>query len=172
MKTYKFKVEVPEVNNGKSSLLDSFINEARDEQRQLDITHRINRKTTEVHRQILIDFITDINEELSSIGFNEFKLSDELGHGNNYYYDSVAKLQNSKSTLSINSYKLYIVGENDRKFEDSKYTTYTGKYRFGLSKPSAPSTYERVKTVDDVLTILKDEIIEHIKKNREIVANH
>ena len=44
MKTYKFKVEVPEVNNGKSSLMDSFINEARDEQRQLDITHRINKK--------------------------------------------------------------------------------------------------------------------------------
>ena len=172
MKTYKFKVEVPEVNNGKSSLLDSFINEARDEQRQLDITHRINKKTTKVHRQILIDFITEINEELSSIGFNEFKLSDELGHGNNYYYDSVAKLQVPYNyNLSRKSYKLYIVGENERKFEDSKYTTYTGKYRFGLSKPSAPSTYERVKTVDDVLTILKDEIIEHIKKNREIVAS-
>ena len=167
MKTYKFKVEVPEVNNGKSSLLDSFINEARDEQRQLDITHRINKKTTKVHRQILLDFITDINEELSSIGFNEFKLSDDFGSGNNYYYDSVAKLQ----VPCRKSYKLYIVGENDRKFEDSKYTTYTGKYRFGLSKPSAPSTYERVKTVDDVLTILKDEIIEHIKKNREIVAS-
>lgn len=167
MKTYKFEIKVPEVNNGKSGLLDSFINEARDEQRQLDITHRINKKTTKVHRQILIDFITDINEELSSIGFNEFKLSDDFGSGNNYYYDSVAKLQ----VPCRKPYKLYIVGENERKFEDSKYTTYTGKYRFGLSKPSAPSTYERVKTVDDVLTILKDEIIEHIKKNREIVAS-
>jgi len=165
MKTYKFKVEVPEVNNGKSSLMDSFINEARDEQRQLDITHKINKKTTEVHRQILIDFITEINEELSSIGFNEFKLSDELGHGNNYYYGSQARLQ-------VPFYNLYIVGENDRKFEDSKYTTFTGEYRFGLSTPSAPSTYEIVKTVDDVLTMLKDEIIEHIKKNREIVESY
>jgi len=165
MKTYKFKVEVPEVNNGKSSLMDSFINEARDEQRQLDITHRINKKTTKVHRQMLIDFITEINEELSSIGFNEFKLSDELGHGNNYYYGSQARLQTHKS------YRLYIEGENDREFEDSKYTTFTGEYRFGLSTPSAPSTYEIVKTVDDVLTMLKDEIIEHIKKNREIVAS-
>jgi hypothetical protein len=170
MKTYKFKVEVPEVNNGKSSLLNSFINEARDEQRQLDITYRINKKTTEVHRQILIDFITEINEELSSIGFNEFKLSDELGYANNYYYESVAILQNSKSR-QLNPYKLYIVGENDREFEDSKYTTFTGEYRFGLGKPSTSSTYERVRTVDDVLTMLKDEIIEHIKKNREIVAS-
>ena len=60
MKTYKFKVEVPEVNNGKSSLMDSFINEARDEQRQLDITHRINKKTTKVHRQMLIDPMSNI----------------------------------------------------------------------------------------------------------------
>jgi len=163
MKTYKFKVEVPEVNNGKSSLMDSFINEARDEQRQLDITHKINKKTTEVHRQILIDFITEINEELSSIGFNEFKLSDELGHGNNYYYGSQARLQ-------VPFYNIYIVGENDRKFEDSKYTTFTGKYEFKFGYGSSEYT-QRVKTVDDVLTKLKDEIIEHIKKNREIVAS-
>ena len=166
MKTYKFKVEVPEVNNGKSSLMDSFINEARDEQRQLDITHRINKKTTKVHRQILIDFITDINEELSSIGFNEFKLSDELLDevGNNYYYGSQARLQTHKS------YRLYIEGENDREFEDSKYTTFTGEYKFKFGYGNSAYT-QRVKTVDDVLTKLKDEIIEHIKKNREIVAS-
>ena len=166
MKTYKFKVEVPEVNNGKSSLIDSFINEARDEQRQLDITYKINKKTTEVHRQILIDFITEVNEELSSIGFNEFKLQENFGSGNNYYYESEARLITPKK-----SYRLYIVGKNDRKFEDSKYTTFTGEYRFALGKPSASSTYERVRTVDDVLNVLKDEIIEHIKKNREIVAS-
>mgnify|MGYP000932120673 CR=1 FL=1 len=164
MKTYKFKVEVPEVNNGKSSLMDSFINEARDEQRQLNITHRINKKTTEVHSQILIDFITEVNEELSSIGFNEFKLSDELGHGNNYYYGSQARLQTHKS------YRLYIEGGNDREFEDSKYTTFTGKYEFKFGYGNSEYT-QRVKTVDDVLTKLKDEIIEHIKKNREIVAS-
>ena len=165
MKTYKFKVEVPEVNNGKSSLLDSFINEARDEQRQLDITHRINKKTTKVHRQILLDFITEINEELSSIGFNEFKLSDELGHGNNYYYESEARLISPKK-----SYRLYIMGENDREFEDSKYTTFTGEYKFkfGISNSAYP---QWVETVDDVLTKLKGEIIDHIKKNREIVAS-
>tara|TARA_Y100001938_G_scaffold146422_1_gene225231 strand:+ start:588 stop:1088 length:501 start_codon:yes stop_codon:yes gene_type:complete len=166
MKTYKFKVEVPEVNNGKSSLMDSFINEARDEQRQLDITHKINKKTTEVHRQILIDFITEINEELSSIGFNEFKLSDELLDevGNNYYYGSEAILQTHKS------FRLYIEGENDREFEDSKYTTFTGKYEFKFGYGNSPYA-QRVRTVDDVLTKLKDEIIKHIKKNREIVAN-
>ena len=164
MKTYKFKVQVPEVNNGKSSLMDSFINEARDEQRQLDITHRINKKTTKVHRQILIDFITDINEELSSIGFNEFKLRDELGHDNNYYYGSQARLQTHKS------YRLYIEGEEDREFKDSKYTTFTGEYKIKFGYGNSAYT-QSVRTVDDVLTKLKDEIIEHIKKNREIVAN-
>lgn len=165
MKTYKFKVEVPEVNNGKSSLLDSFINEARDEQRQLDITYKINKKTTKVHRQILIDFITEINEELSSIGFNEFKVRENFGSGNNYYYESEARLITPKK-----SYRLYIVGKNDREFEDSKYTTYTGEYEFKFGYGNSAYT-QRVRTVDDVLTMLKDEIIEHIKKNREIVAS-
>ena len=165
MKTYKFKVEVPEVNNGKSSLLNSFINEARDEQRQLDITYKINKKTTKVHRQILIDFITEINEELSSIGFNEFKLRENFVDGNNYYYDSEARLITPKK-----SYRLYIVGKNDREFEDSKYTTYTGEYEFKFGYGNSAYT-QRVRTVDDVLTKLKDEIIEHIKKNREIVAS-
>ena len=165
MKTYKFKVEVPEVNNGKSSLMDSFINEARDEQRQLDITYKINKKTTKVHRQILIDFITEINEELSSIGFNEFKVRENFGSGNNYYYESEARLITPKK-----SYRLYIMGENDREFEDSKYTTFTGEYKFkfGYGNSAYP---QRVMTVDDVLIKLKDEIIEHIKKNREIVAS-
>lgn len=165
MKTYKFKVEVPEVNNGKSSLIDSFINEARDEQRQLDITYKINKKTTKVHRQILIDFITEINEELSSIGFNEFKLRENFVDGNNYYYDSSARLITTKK-----SYRLYIVGKTDREFEDSKYTTFTGEYEFNFGYGDSAYT-QRVRTVDDVLTMLKDEIIEHIKKNREIVAS-
>jgi hypothetical protein len=164
MKTYKFKVEVPEVNNGKSSLMDSFINEARDEQRQLNISHRINKKTTQIHRQILIDFITEINEELSSIGFNEFELREENEDGNNYYYGSQARLQTHKS------YRLYIEGENDREFEDSKYTTFTGEYEFKFGYGNSSYT-QRVKTVDDVLTKLKEEIIEHIKINREIVAS-
>jgi len=165
MKTYKFKVEVPEVNNGKSSLLNSFINEARDEQRQLDITYKINKKTTKVHRQILLDFVTEINEELSSIGFNEFKVRENFGSGNNYYYESEARLITPKK-----SYRLYIVGKNDREFEDSKYTTFTGEYKFKFAYGN--SAYpQRVRTVDDVLTMLKDEIIEHIKKNREIVAS-
>ena len=166
MKTYKFKVEVAEVKNGKSSLLDSFIDEARDEQRQLDITHKINRKTTEVHRQILIDFVTEVNKELSSIGFNEFKNIKDSSLGNNHYYCSEAKLHNSRTP-----YKLEIVGINELpRFKDSKYTTYTGKYQFRLVYGSSYNEV-RVKTVDDVLTKMKEDIIKHIKKNREIVAS-
>lgn len=166
MKTYKFKVEVAEVNNGKSSLLDSFIDEARDEQKQLDITYKINRKTTEVHRRILIDFVTEVNEELSSIGFNEFKNIKDTSPPSNHYYCSEAKLHTSGRT----PYKLEIVGINEREFKDSKYTTYAGKYNIILVYGSSYNQV-RVKTVDDVLVRMKDEIIEHIKKNREIVAS-
>ena len=165
MKTYKFKVEVPEVKNGKSSLLDSFIDEAIDEQRQLNITYKINRKTTEVHRQILIDFVTEVNKELSSIGFNEFKNIKDSSLGNNHYYCSEAKLHNSRTP-----YKLKIVGINEREFKDSKYTTYTGKYNIILVYGSSYNE-ARVKTVDDVLTKMKDKIIEHIKKTEEFIAS-
>ena len=166
MKTYKFKVEVPEVNNGKSSLLDSFIDEARDEQRQLNITYKINRKTTEVHRQILIDFVTEVNKELSSIGFNEFKNIKDNSLGNNYYYCSEAKLHNSRTP-----YKLKIFGINELpRFKDIKYTTYTGKYQFRLVYGSSYNEV-RVNTVDYVLTKMKEDIIKHIKKNRELVAS-
>ena len=164
MKTYKFKVEVPEVNNGKSSLMDSFINEARDEQRQLDITHKINRKTTEVHRQILMDFVTEVNEELSSIGFNEFKTSFNEFKVNNQYSKSVYRL---KGTSYYVWYNLEIIGVQGE-FKDSKYTTFTGEYHIRLLSGKGHNV--RVKTVDDVLTNLKGEIIEHIKRNREIVA--
>ena len=166
MKTYKFKVEVPEVKNGKSSLLDSFIDEAIDEQRQLNITYKINRKTTEVHRQILIDFVTEVNKELSSIGFNEFKNIKDSSLGNNHYYCSEAKLHNSRTP-----YKLKIVGINELpRFKDSKYTTYTGKYNIILVYGSSYNE-ARVKTVDDVLTKMKDKIIEHIKKTEEFIAS-
>ena len=163
MKTYKFKVEVAEVNNGKSSLIDSFINEAKDEQRQLDITHKINRKTTEVHRQILMDFVTEVNEELSSIGFNEFKTSSVIIN-NNQYSNSVYRLKETSYSVWHNLEIIGVQGE----FKDSKYTTFTGKYHIRLL--SAKGHDVRVKTVDDVLTNLKGEIIEHIKRNREIVA--
>ena len=43
------------------------------------------------------------------------------------------------------------------------------KYRFGLSTPSAPSTYEIVKTVDDVLTMLKDEIYTRYKQGEAVI---
>jgi hypothetical protein len=164
MKTYKFKVEVAEVNNGKSSLLDSFINEAKDEQRQLDITHKINRKTTEVHRQILMDFVTEVNEELSSIGFNEFKTSSVIIN-NNQYSKSVYRLKETSYSVWYNLEIIGVQGE----FKDSKYTTFTGKYHIRLLSGKGHDV--RVKTVDDVLTNLKGEIIEHIKKNREIVAS-
>jgi hypothetical protein len=163
MKTYKFKVEVAEVNNGKSSLIDSFINEAKDEQRQLDITHKINRKTTEVHRQILMDFVTEVNEELSSIGFNQFKTSSVIIN-NNQYSKSVYRLKETSYSVWYNLEIIGVQGE----FKDSKYTTFTGKYHIRLLSGKGHDV--RVKTVDDVLTNLKGEIIEHIKRNREIVA--
>ena len=62
------------------------------------------------------------------------------------------------------------MGINERDFKDSKYTTYTGKYNIILVYGSSYNE-ARVKTVDDVLTKLKGEIIDHIKKTEEFIAS-
>ena len=44
-------------------------------------------------------------------------------------------------------------------FKDSKYTTYTGKYYIFFRDTT-------VKTVDDVLKIMEDDIVQQIKINK------
>jgi hypothetical protein len=171
MKTYNFSVSVEGIGNNKSSIIDSFINEARDEERQLAITHAINKETSKVHEQMLLDFATDLNEELGSIGleFGELK-QDKVS---NHYTRSFIKC-----VVGHISFVIYVQEDNNRNFEDSKYTTFTGDYKMFIGRNSCPyytacqkdECTTRIRSVEDVLNYMKGSIITHIKKNKELVA--
>lgn len=171
MKTYNFSVSVEGIGNNKSSIIDSFINEAREDERQLAITHAINKETSKVHEQILLDFASDLNEELGSIGleFGELKQDKTT----NQYTRSFIKC-----VVGHISFVIYVQEDNNRNFEDSKYTTFTGDYRMFIGRNSSPhytacqkdECTTRIHSVEDVLNFMKDDIVKHIKKNKQLVA--
>jgi len=154
MKTYNFTVEVEAIHAKGNSLINSFINQANDEQNQLKITETINKKSTKIYNKILCDFVEEINRELAVAcikGFNTPYLYTEFSN----------KCQGSQAKISINNnnWTLNIRPDNDRDFKDSKYTTYTGKYYIFFRDTT-------VKTVDDVLKLMETDIIQQIKKQK------
>ena len=157
MKTYNFSVSVKEFNDSKSSIIDSFINEAKDEERQLEITHAINKETSKTHREILLDFTDEINEELGKIG---------TGFKNIEVYNEYNMCGTLKTRCKINDIFFVISLEpiRNKLFKDSKYTTYTGEYEMRISR-YLESWNQKVTSVQDVLNYMKRDIIEEIKKN-------
>lgn len=172
MKTYNFSVSVEGIGNNKSSIIDNFINEARDEERQLAITHAINKETSKVHEQMLLDFASDLNEELGSIGLEFGELYQPYKWSNQYTRSFI------KCKVGHISFVIYVQEDEDRNFKDSKYITYTGDYRMFIGRNSSPhytacqkdECTTRIHSVEDVFNYMKDDIVKHIKKNKELVA--
>ena len=154
MKTYKFTVEVEGIHAKGNSLINSFINQANDEQNQLKITEEINKKSTKIYNKILCDFVESINRELAVAYIKGF--STPLLHT---VFSNKCLGSQAKISINDNVYSINIRPENDRDFKDSKYTTYTGKYYIFFRDMT-------VKTVDDVLKIMETDIIEQIKKQQ------
>ena len=151
MKTYNFTVEVEGIHSNESSLINSFINIANDEQNQLKITESINKKSTKIYNKILFDFVEKINIELS--------IAHIIGFEKPYKYRSFSNLcfgSLSKAFIDNGYFDIEIVPIKNKDFKDSKYTTYTGDYWIKMNG-------KLVKTVDEVLEYLKAEIINTIK---------
>ena len=171
MKTYNFSVSVEEIGNNKSSIIDSFINEARDEERQLAITHAINKETSKVHERMLLDFASDLNEELCSIGL-------EFGELNQWRVTNQYTRSFIKCVVGYISFVICLQEDNDRNFKDSKYTTFTGDYRMFIGRNSSPhytacqKDYCRTKvnSVEDVFNYMKNDIVKHIKAKPYLMA--
>ena len=73
-KTYKFSVDV-ETTDSNTSFIDGLIDEVTDEKKQLVLTHKINKETTKMHREILLDLADEMNEQLGKVGlkFDDFQ---------------------------------------------------------------------------------------------------
>jgi len=152
MKTYNFTVEVEGIHANGNSLINSFINQANDEQNQLKITEEINKKSTKIYNKILCDFVEEINRELAVAYIKGFGTPSLYTAFSNKCHGSQAKI-----SINGNCHTINIRPKNDRDFKDSKYTTYTGDYEIAFRNTI-------VKTVDDVLKMMETDIIEQIKK--------
>tara|TARA_R110002049_G_scaffold92688_2_gene229724 strand:+ start:52 stop:591 length:540 start_codon:yes stop_codon:yes gene_type:complete len=162
--TYKFKVDII-VNDGYTddAVMD-IMHEVDDEQVQLNITHTINKKTSEVHKDILLDMMYDFNEKVKPLGV-EFQWY-ETANGNNCYLPPQIRLHRLRSTqerkagithISPLGIVVKLCGESERNFSKSKYTTYTGAYNLGVRDiTSYRDEFNRIDTLDDILTKEKD----------------
>jgi hypothetical protein len=162
-KTYKFSVEV-EAPKSNSSFIDGLIHSVKDEQNQLVLTHSINKKTTAMHREILLDLTDEMNEQLGKVGlkFEDFKYDG----GTNRYQCSRAKM-----VVGPRSFVLTIKGESDNQFKDSKYTTFTGAYELTIAENSSPyytagqdREASTVKGIDDIFKRMEFRIKEYAHK--------
>ena len=163
MKKLTFTIEIDDTAIN-SSFIDKLKDEVKDEERQLILTHKINKKTTQLHREILIDIVNTLNSELIKVDlkFNEYRLEGNT----NQYKRSMVKCSFKNTCIVL------VIGArmSDRNFKDSKYSTYTGDYKFYIGSNSSKyytanqidKTTTKVENVNDVLEYMRNHIKEHI----------
>lgn len=173
--TYKFKVDVIVNDDHTDDAVMDIMHEVDNEQVQLNITHTINKKTSQVHKDILLGMMYDFNEKVKPLGV-EFKWY-ETGNGNNCYLPPQIRLHRLKTDRERREGIRYtpalgivvkLCGENERNFSKSKYTTYTGAYHLKYRDISAYRDEARtIDTLDDLLTkerlLLKETYTNFIK---------
>lgn len=171
MKHYEFKVSVNVSDDISTDVLDSIISDVESEKKQLKITQAINLETKSVHKWVMEDFCEELNLKLNKIGLGHFgDIRQDLAHTTNSYSNTFARL-----TTGINNRGviLKLKGEEDRSFKDSKYTTYTGKYRLYVTYNNGYISYKAnqnndtstlVETTDDVIRYMESSIKEFLHK--------
>ena len=164
MKRYNFSVKVEGVDDIQSTLIDSFINEAKQDGKEQLVTETINIETSKVHKKILFDFSTAINLQLEKIGLEGFQPSGITGTPNNMYTRSAIECDVDIYANTDVSYRITIKGKEDRGFKDSKYTTYTGDYYLEITgRNTLRSEGMKIASVDDALEYMKDTLMKYIK---------
>jgi hypothetical protein len=168
-KTYKFSVDV-ETTDSNTSFIDGLIDEVTDEKKQLVLTHKINKETTKMHREILLDLADEMNEQLGKVGL---KFDDFQYEGNNNHY----KYSMCKAVVDNRSFVLIIKGSGFGRFEGSKYSTFTGEYNLSLAINSSPyyTANQRdeattVKDIADIFGRMEHWVKEHIHKINKVEA--
>jgi len=161
-RTITFSIEI-EDNTTDNSFIDNLIDEVAEDKRQLEITHKINKETTNQHRLILIGLVDELNSQLNRVGlrFGDYRFSD---YSANRYLSSHVKCVIGKNTII-----LMISGRSGHqltnKFTESKYTTYTGEYDLKMGFDSENNVNTTVLNLNMILNHIKHNIKEHIKEN-------
>lgn len=162
--TYKFKVDVIVNDDHTDDAVMNIMHEVDDEQVQMNITYTINKKTSQVHSQILLDMMCDFNEKVKPLGV-EFKWH-ETANGNNCYLPPQIRLhrlltdrekRNGITHISPLGIVVKLCGESKRNFSKSKYTTYTGAYHLKYRDITCyREELHHIDTLDELLTEEKD----------------
>tara|TARA_B100000767_G_scaffold250967_1_gene253642 strand:- start:68 stop:607 length:540 start_codon:yes stop_codon:yes gene_type:complete len=179
MRTYTFKVEVEDFNEG-NGLLDNLINEVNDEKRQLAYTESVNKETSKVHMQILKDFCDELNSEFSKIGLGnfgefEFNFGNTIGYRKSFgrllgglnYGGVVISIEGIESSLDRDLIK------SPPTFR-TKYITYRGKYQMYLylndteyytaNQLGDVIGKQKINSIDDVVRCLESELKTYLHK--------
>jgi hypothetical protein len=156
MKKYTITVEIEEVKDSSKGFIDSIIDEVREEKHQLSITHKLNKKSTKLHREILNDVISDLNSELERIGA---KFENVQYHGDSNHYRASKAIVNFSNSWS---YILYCGRFLSSKVEGLKHCTYVDKPDLWLER----TKYKNYSVSDDIPkgpTVKADEIIKFME---------
>jgi len=166
--TYKFKVNY-EPFISKSNIINSIIDEVKDDDSQLRLTQSINKKTTKIHNKILKDFRKVIVGEIGRLGIN-------AGDVIKYSYNETNNYVESYFSIKMDGelhYNIFITANSDRNFDDSRYTTFTGDYIIKISKGQEIPRYincsdvKTIKNIDDALSFMSDGLRCHIRINKD-----
>ena len=170
MKNYTFSIDVDLSHSG-SSFMDELLSEVESEKKQLELTYKINRETTRIHKEILTDLISELDDLFENHDARFEKPIQD--HTNNCYTNHYAICRFNNGFTCV----IMVDGESDYSFKQSKYTTFTGKHRIKITRinerdrrmdgnPSYCSDLNgRVKNIDEVLDYIRHDLKCHIENN-------
>lgn len=164
-KNYSYSIDVDFTGNTGNSIINEIIAEVESDENQLKLTEAINKATVKLHKEIFVDFITEVNDAILPIGV-EFCTLTLFGAS----WFAMCKINNGWSHI------LMLDALPEHGFKDSKYVTYTGKYALRIGRsPNHHYTVRqreelkgRVECVDDVLKYMRDDLKIHVAKSRKM----
>jgi hypothetical protein len=157
-KTYKFEVTI-KVEEPKGSFLQKLKDELNREAEELKICKEINKQSEEIHAKMLMDFVSEVENEIgeiiSSVSFRKATLQ------TNEYHQSLAEIRLC-SGLIIN---LKAIPKNS-KIDGIRYTTFADgiSLEYGVGNIASWAYSSMLMDVDRFLERFKDEIKHAIKR--------
>lgn len=166
MKNYTYSVDIDLSHKGES-FMDELMSEVNNEKKQSELTYKINKESTKIHREILVDLIAEVNKliEPHGVSFGEIRQY----HNSNEYVNHMAICRFSNGFSCI----IMVDGEPHTRFEHSKYTTYTGEHHIKITRKQDHSYQDvrshdmngRILNVDDLLDYIRFDLKSHIENN-------
>lgn len=163
MKRYTFTIEIEEAKSNKD-YINSLIDKVAEDKKQLEITYKINEKTTQIHREMFEELINGLNKDLEKIGVS---FRDIMFEGNIKHY------KKSKAIITFKNHCSYILFFGQllpNKVEGLKYSTFAGDPKLTIERSAYKSYIARdgrggtiIKTSEDVLKYMERDIMEHLK---------